>query len=164
MYDFAWVCGCGKRTGQGDDEMKNEATAAGRRLALTLALLGPFAAAGRPATVNLDAVRTTLENGLQSKNPEVRKQAVQSLALLGGWEPYQSRIEAMLQDKNANVRVATVMSMLVGPSDNTIAVLNGALKDPAPEVSFAAAKALFVLNDPAGEMALIAVMNGDVKT
>jgi HEAT repeat protein len=144
--------------------MQNEPTAVIRKLALSAALLAPFAPPALAATINPDSVRTTLENGLQSKNPVVRKQAVQSMALLGGWEPYQSLIEGMLQDKNANVRVAAVMSMMVGPSDNTIDVLRGALKDPAPEVSFAAAKALFVLNDPAGEKALIAVMNGDAKT
>ena len=157
--------GSGKRTGEGDHKkMQNEPTTIIRKLALSAALFAPLAAPALPATVNVDSVRTTLENGLQSKNPLVRKQAVQSMALLGGWEPYQSRIEGMLQDKNANVRVAAVMSMMVGPSDNTIDVLKGALKDPAPEVSFAAAKALFVLNDPAGEKALIAVMNGDAKT
>ena len=144
--------------------MQNEPTARIRKLALLASALAPFAAPVLAATINLDSVRTTLENGLQNKNPTVRKQAVQSMALLGGWEPYQSRIEAMLQDKDANVRVAAVMSMMVGPSDNTIDVLKGALKDPAPEVSFAAAKALFVLNDPAGAKALIAVMNGDAKT
>jgi HEAT repeat protein len=142
--------------------MKNEPSGMIRTLTVAAALLTPLAAPA--ASVNEDAVRTTLENGLQSKNPIVRKQAVQSLALLGGWEPYQSRIEAMLQDKNVNVRVAAIMSMMVGPGDNTIDVLKGALNDPAPEVTFAAAKALFVLSDPAGEKALVAVLNGDVKT
>lgn len=128
------------------------------------ALLVTIAGLSAAATADLDAVRSTLENGLQSKNPTVRKQAVQSMALLGGWEPYQSRIEAMLQDKDTNVRVAAVMSMMVGPSDNTVDVLKGALMEPAPEVTFAAAKALFVLHDPAGEKALMAVLNGEAKT
>jgi len=142
--------------------MKNEPSKMIRTLALSAALLAPLAVSA--ASVNEDAVRTMLENGLQSKNPIVRKQAVQSLALLGGWEPYQSRIEAMLQDKDVNVRVAAIMSMMVGPGDNTIDALKGALNDPAPEVTFAAAKALFVLSDPAGEKALMAVLNGDSKT
>lgn len=144
--------------------MKDQATVILITLALSAALLAPFAGLGNAATVDFDAVRTTIENGLQSKNPEVRKQAVQSMALLGGWEPYQSRIEAMIRDKDVNVRVAAIMSMMVGPSDNTIDVLKNSLKDPAPEVSFAASKALFVLNDPAGEKALVAVLNGDAKT
>jgi len=144
--------------------MKNKATAAIQALTRSAALLVTITGLSRAATADLDAVRSTLENGLQSKNPTVRKQAVQSMALLGGWEPYQSRIEAMLQDKDTNVRVAAVMSMMVGPSDNTIEVLKGALMDPAPEVTFAAAKALFVLHDPAGEKALMAVLNGDAKT
>src|SRR5277367_311596 len=162
MYDFAWVTGSKKRSGREIRKMKNEPSRMIRTLTVAVALLTPLAASA--ASVNEDAVRTTLENGLQSKNPIVRKQAVQSLALQGGWEPYQSRIEAMLQDKDVNVRVAAIMSMMVGPGDNTIDALKGALNDPAPEVTFAAAKALFVLSDPAGEKALMAVLNGDSKT
>ncbi|MGA7240986.1 MAG: HEAT repeat domain-containing protein, partial [Bryobacteraceae bacterium] len=39
-----------------------------------------------------------------------------------------------------------------------------ALADPAPEVSFAAAKALWALDDPAGKQELLAVLAGENKT
>jgi HEAT repeat protein len=42
--------------------------------------------------------------------------------------------------------------------------LKKALDDDTPEVSFAAAKALLALNDPAGKAALLSVLSGETKT
>jgi hypothetical protein len=42
-------------------------------------------------------------------------------------------------------------------------VLSKALNDSVPKVSFAAARALFTLHDPAGKSALLAVLSGENK-
>jgi HEAT repeat protein len=49
-------------------------------------------------------------------------------------------------------------------NDRTISALRKALDSDVPEVSFAAAKALWTLNDPIGHDALLAVLSGDTKT
>lgn len=108
------------------------------------------------ATSNHQTAIETIETALQSKSAETRKDAVEALRIAGS--KYQVRIEAMLQDKDSRVRLAAVAG-LTDPSS-----LRKALDDNAPEVRFAAAKALYEMNDPAGEQALIAVLNGDSKT
>ena len=70
----------------------------------------------------------------------------------------------MLDDKDVPVRTATIASLLDLKNPRTVPVLQRALHDPTPEVSFAAAKALWTLNDPAGRSALISVLGKESKT
>jgi len=145
--------------------MKNHALIMTRALALSAAVLLPLSGYAQTRhEPDADAARSTLEKAMRSKNPETRKQAVQSMALLAGDEEFDSRLGSMLTDKDVNVRVAAVNSMMMSSSDRTAAALQQVLNDPAPEVSFAAAKALYTLNDPAGKDALMAVLNGDRKS
>lgn len=108
------------------------------------------------ATSHNQTALETLEGALQSKNSETRKDAVEALRLAGS--KYQSRLQAMMQDKDSQVRLAAV----AGITD--AATLRQALDDNSPEVRFAAAKKLYSMNDPAGEQALLRVLNGDTKT
>jgi HEAT repeat protein len=105
-----------------------------------------------------------LAEGIADKNPDVRKHAVQSLGLVTTREPYISMLKGMLDDKDVEVRIATVTSL--GDLRNKAALpgLEKALDDEAPEVSFAAAKALWTMDDPAGKRALMAVLGGESKT
>ncbi len=105
-----------------------------------------------------------LDAALHDKNPDTRKQAVVALSLAGTGEPFPSWLEAMLDDKDVEVRVATVSSLVDLKSGRTLGALHKALRDDVPEVSFAAAKALWGLDDPEGKRALIAVLGGDSKT
>jgi HEAT repeat protein len=82
------------------------------------------------ATTNQTAI-DTIETALQSKNVEIRKDAVEALGIAG---------------------------------PKYVWGLRQSLDDKAPEVRFAAAKALYEMNDPAGEQALLGVLNGDSKT
>jgi HEAT repeat protein len=100
----------------------------------------------------------TLESALGSKNPETRKEAVTALSVAG--PKYQSRLEAMLKDKDVQVRAETVVGL--GKLKDA-AGLRMALDDNAAEVRFAAAKALYEMKDPEGERALIRVLNGESK-
>jgi hypothetical protein len=111
-----------------------------------------------------DRAESLLNDSLKDKNPDIRKQAVQALGLAGTREPYLSQVEAMLDDKDMEVRLATVASLVDLNNKRTIGALKKALNDDVPEVSFAAAKALWVLKDPSGREALVAVLSGETKT
>ncbi len=105
-----------------------------------------------------------LEEALQDKNPNTRKQAVIALSLTASREPFLSQLESQLADKDVQVRIATIASLVDLGNRNISTALRGALNDPVPEVSFAAAKALFELHDPAGQQALLSVLSGESKT
>src|ERR1700730_16515352 len=113
---------------------------------------------------NQDRARGFLEDSLKDRNPETRKHAVQALGLVSAREPYLSELEAMLDDKDVEVRLATITSLVDLKSGRTAPALRKALDSDVPEVSFAAAKALGPLNEPLGREALISVLSGDTKT
>src|SRR6202047_473326 len=116
------------------------------------------------APSNQDRARSLLEDSLKDKNPDSRKHAVQSLGLVSAREPYLSELEAMLDDKDVEVRLAAITSLVDLKSGRTVSSLRKALDSDVPEVSFAAAKALWTLDEPLGREALIAVLSGDTKT
>jgi HEAT repeat protein len=70
----------------------------------------------------------------------------------------------MLQDKDVEVRQAVVASLADVKSERSTAALHKALEDAVPEVSFAAAKALWARHDPVGRAALLAVLAGESKS
>jgi len=111
-----------------------------------------------------DRARGLIEDSLKDKNPDTRKHAVQALGLVSPREPYLSELEAMLDDKDVEVRLATITSLMDLKNERTVAALRKALDSNVPEVSFAAAKALWTLNDPVGHEALLAVLGGETKT
>ena len=130
------------------------------RILLLMLALG----AGFAQTPDSDRARNLLDESLKDKNPDIRKQAVQALGLVGPREPFLSQLEAMLDDKDVEVRVATITSLVDLKNARTAAALQKALDSDVPEVSFAAAKALWVLKEPAGRDALISVLSGETKT
>jgi HEAT repeat protein len=102
---------------------------------------------------------------LGDKNPDTRKQAVAALGLIGPREPYLSQIaNALNADKDVPVRLAAVASLVDIKDKGTADLLNKALSDSAPEVSFAAAQALWGLGDPRGREALLVILRRDTKT
>jgi HEAT repeat protein len=105
-----------------------------------------------------------LNEGLANKNPDVRKQAVAALGLIGPREPYLSEIAAALSDKDVYVRLSAVASIVDLKDKGTADLLNQALSDGTPEVGFAAAKALFGLGDPRGRVAMLAILDRETKT
>src|SRR5580692_5712015 len=111
-----------------------------------------------------DRARSLLANSLKDKNPDTRMHAVQALGLVSPTEPYLSQLEAMLDDKDVLVRVATITSLVDLKNPRTVPTLLKALESDVPEVSFAAAKALWALDDPAGRRALVSVLGNQTKT
>ena len=130
-----------------------------RTTLLTLMLL-PCAFAQTPS----ERAAGFLNAGLASKNPDTRKQAVQALGLIGPREPYLSQLEGMLDDKDVEVQLAVITSLVDLKNPRTITALRKAAVSDTPEVSFAADKALWTLKAPDGRDALLAVLSGDMKT
>jgi HEAT repeat protein len=117
-----------------------------------------------PLTPEENRANTILTTALADKNPDTRKQAVAALGLIGPREPYLSQINTALSDKDVYVRLAAVASIVDLKDKGTADILDKALTDAAPEVSFAAAKALFSLDDPRGRDALLAILGRESKT
>jgi HEAT repeat protein len=105
-----------------------------------------------------------LQRALEAKNPETRKQAVVALSLAAGRGPLFDQLEQMLQDKDVEVRQAVVASLSDVKSESATAALRKALGDTVPEVSFAAAKALWARHDQVGRDALLSVLEKESKS
>ena len=105
-----------------------------------------------------------LQRALNAINPETRANAVSALSLASGSGPLFDQLERMLQDKDVLVRQAVVASLADVKSERATAALKKALDDNVPEVSFAAAKALWARHDPAGRTALLAILSKEDKT
>lgn len=117
-----------------------------------------------PPLSPIDKARTHLHEALEDSNPDTRKQAVQALGLIGPRQPYLGALIDKSTDKDVEVRVAAISSMVDIKSSEVIVPLRKALNDDVPEVSFAAAKALWTLGDPAGREALLLILEGESKT
>jgi hypothetical protein len=89
---------------------------------------------------------------------------LQALSPVSPSEPYLSQLEAMLADKDMLVQLATITSLVDLRNKRTVPTLLKALDSDVPEVSFAAAKALWALDDPASHEAPVAVLSKDSKT
>jgi HEAT repeat protein len=104
-----------------------------------------------------------LQEGLTDSNPDTRKQAIVALSLLGAREAFLSNLEAALADSDVEVRLAAVASLAELKSQRATTALHVALGDSVPEVRFAAAKMLQARHDPAGEQALMEILEGQSK-
>ena len=104
-----------------------------------------------------------LDEAIHDKNPDVRKDAAESVSLLPVNQQVLSRLESMLHDPDVTVRKAVVSTLGDVKGKRTIPLLKQALSDPVPEVRFAAAKVLYHLQDPEGEQFLLAVVEGESK-
>ncbi|MDR3701727.1 MAG: HEAT repeat domain-containing protein [Candidatus Sulfopaludibacter sp.] len=120
--------------------------------------------AGRPPGATDSRCTDMLKSALSSHNPDTRKEAVVALSLASERSPLLPLLVGMAADKDVQVRLAVVASLAEVKSRAALEALEKLLKDPVPEVSFAAAKALWNLHDPAGKQALLSVVQGETKT
>jgi len=116
------------------------------------------------AATDADKCHDLLQQALTSGNPDTRKTAVVALSLAANDDPVFRRLAGMLGDKDVLVRKAVVNSLAEIRTGTATAALNKALADPAPEVSFAAAKVLYARGDPEGKAALLSVLQKESKT
>lgn len=136
-----------------------------RTAPLVLFLLPGIAFTQTPEPVSIqERARVLLDNSLKDKNPDTRTHAVQALGLVSPSEPYLSQLEAMLDDKDVPVRLAAITSLVDLKNPRTVPTLLKALDSDVPEVSFAAAKALWALDEPSGREALVSILGGETKT
>ncbi len=104
-------------------------------------------------------------HAVEEKNPDTRREAVFAVSLVGAHEKVISQLATMLdQDKDVPVRLAVVSSLGDFKDPTVTPILEKALKDPAPEVGFAASMALFHLEQPIGKETLISMLTGEAKT
>lgn len=113
----------------------------------------------------VDRARSILLAGLGDKDPLVRVQALQALGMVGNNEEMIKGLVDHLDDKDVKVRIAAISSLVDLKENSAIAALQNRLNnDDVPEVAFAAAKALFILKDPQGKIALEAMFAKERKT
>jgi HEAT repeat protein len=100
---------------------------------------------------NTDRARAVLREGLNANDPDERIQAIQASGLVGLDGALQAQLEKSLQDDNVNVRVAAINTLSDLKSTESIPALRERLtKDKTPEVTFAAARALYAMHDQSG--------------
>ena len=96
-------------------------------------------------------------------NPEKRIDAIAALATLSKKPQAVRLIEAALKDKDASVRVTAAEALGEMESQRSVPALKAGLDDSAPEVSFAAARALWQLGDHSGREIFLAILAGQRK-
>lgn len=102
-----------------------------------------------------------LDQGVHDGNPLKRKQAVLAMSLLRAQPRPVALIESALDDKDAGVREAACATLGEINSRTSIPKLQMVLADGVPEVIFAAAKALYSMDDPIGRDVIMAVLLGE---
>jgi HEAT repeat protein len=107
--------------------------------------------------------REVLERAAKDRNPDVRKEAVVAVSLVGAKEKILEYLDSMLTDPDIPVRVAVVSTLSEFKDKRTVPLLKKALEDPIAEVAFAAGKALYDLKEPEGRQFLISVAFGESK-
>lgn len=109
--------------------------------------------------------RAILIQGLESSDFAVRIQAITAISMVGSNDPIVERIIELLQDRNVKVRLAAIRALVDLRAPEVKEGLQKTLEhDVAPEVSFAAAKALAGLEDPKGTTVLMDVYERKRKT
>lgn len=117
------------------------------------------------STSNEIRARTILTEGLESYDFAVRIQAIAAASMVGSNDAIIARIQGFLKDKNVKVRLAAVRAFADLRAPESKPGLQKVLtEDTAPEVSFAAAKALATLEDPEGTTVLMDVYDRKRKT
>jgi HEAT repeat protein len=109
----------------------------------------------------LDHAWQILNKGLHDSNPAKRVQAVNAMGIMRPQPKSVGLVESAFEDKDYSVRQAACGALGQMKSRASMPKLREALNDKAPEVVFAAAKALYDLGDPTGREVLTAVLLGD---
>jgi HEAT repeat protein len=122
-------------------------------------LLMATCAVGQPEKTAWDI----LKQGLADKNPEKRRQAVTAIGSIGLTPDAIQQVEGALQDQDSLVRQTAAATLGQMKAKQSIPALKKLLDDAAPEVTFAAAKALWDMGDKSGRDLIEDVLTGQQK-
>ncbi len=112
---------------------------------------------------SVNTSRTLLTDAIRDKNPDIRMDAAEAMSLMKTDDQVFRDLESMLHDNDVLVRIAAVATLGSFKDKRAAAPLEKCLRDPAPEVDFAAAKALFQMHDGRGKEFLEEVASGESK-
>jgi len=110
-----------------------------------------------------ERARQVLEEGAKSKEGDMRRETAVAMSLLPARDKAADLIDALLEDKDYQVRMAATETLGEWNDRSRVKLLLARLNDDVPEVAFAAAKGLYLLKEPEGLEALQAVYEGDMK-
>ena len=97
-----------------------------------------------------EQARTVLRDGFVEKSPEKRREVAVALSMAPAKDQVADLLASLAKDKDVLVRQAALDS-LVDLGDRTrYPIIKEALQDSVPEVTYAAARALWKIGDPAG--------------
>lgn len=108
-----------------------------------------------------DAAWAVLDGGIGDTNPAKRADVLLAMSVMLPDPHVTGTIEGLLQDKDVSVRQAACTVLGEMKARASMPKLRQALDDKAPEVSFAAAKALYAMGDPLGRKVLLGVLAGE---
>ncbi|HTV07179.1 MAG TPA: HEAT repeat domain-containing protein [Acidobacteriaceae bacterium] len=132
---------------------------------LTSALALPAWSGAQSVADDINTAQNIINVGLSSNDPATRPRAIAATGMIAKTQSVRERIEGFLSDKDVNVRVAAADTLGDLGFHESIPALRHVLdNDPVPEVEFAAAKALYRLNDPKGKEALEDVVYANLNT
>ena len=101
-----------------------------------------------------------LKHGVASKEPTTRVETVVASSLIGINKEVLAELDSLLNDQDAEVRVAAVNALADMKAKASIPVLRKTLEeDQVPEVALAAGKALYAMGDAEGTEALYEVFD-----
>ena len=114
-----------------------------------LVLLGTTLANGQTTQLStIQRCQSILNDAVHDRNPDGRRVAAEALSLVGIKDNALEWLTPMLDDHDVSVRIAVVTTLGDFKDSRTLPLLKRALRDPVPEVDFAAAKVLYQLHDP----------------
>ncbi len=123
--------------------------------------LGPKARA--EASLRSEAWKLLLQ-GARSERSRDRSDTLSALTILEGDPRAIVLYEKALEDKDADIRVLAATSLGAMKARTAIPALQAALEDKSPHVSFAAARALWKMDDHSGRDIFYQVLKGKRKT
>ncbi len=102
-----------------------------------------------------------LEEAVADNDVSRRTEAISALAIVGSKSRAFALVESALQDKEPAVRRVAVIALGEMKSRKSLPKLKHMLEDDSPEVSFAAAQALWQMGDRSGRQVLFEVLSGE---
>ncbi len=122
-------------------------------------------ASAQSEAVDIDTAHNIISVGLNSGNPTMRVEAIAATGMIAKSQSVRKRIEEFLTDKDVSVRIAATDTLAdLGFEESEPALEKVLDTDQVPEVEFAAAKALYKLQDPKGKQTLENILYGNINT